>query len=388
MPVVIFAWGFCGLNEGNKDALSPLPFRLELESTATEQPASVSAGMFFTVVTTNKGSVFVCGRGKYGRLGTGDEGDVPKLKRIQFAKDVKIAKVSAGSWHCCAVSYLGRVFSWGHNFKDCVLGRPCNSQNPSASPGLVASLASISIKQVSCGHNFTLACSVHGHVYSWGYGKYGVLGHGNEMNLSVPRRIDALAKVTVTSISAGYAHCGVLTEDGFLYTFGKGDDGALGFGSDLKNKLEPCWVHRLAHLVIVNVSCSKDDGKGHTLALSQRGEVFVWGSNTYGKLGLDGVKSRNEPVKLSKHLFQGRAVVKLCAGNVHNVAITDNGLVYSWGKWKDGILGHANFPSKIFHHKCSLPALVAHVPGDCRAIDHAYENRLFIRLDSSVDSRW
>ncbi|KFD65910.1 hypothetical protein M514_03933 [Trichuris suis] len=369
MPAVVFTWGFCGLNEDNKNAVSPLPFRLHLETSATEQPVSVSAGTFFTVVITNKGNVFVCGRGKYGRLGTGDEDDVPKLKRIQFGKDVKIAEVSAGSWHCCAVSFLGRVFTWGNNFKGCVLGRPCDSQNSFSSPGLVASLSSVTIRQVSCGHNFTLACSADGHVYSWGFGKYGVLGHGNELNLSVPQRIEALAKVIVTSISAGYAHCGAVTDSGFLYMFGKGEDGALGFGKDLKNKLEPCWVHRLAHVIVVDISCSKGDGKGHTLALSHRGELFVWGNNAYGKLGLDGVKCRTEPVKLSKHLFLGRPVVKLCAGSVHNVAITDDGLVYSWGKGTDGILGHANFSSKVSLQHCSLPASVARMPDGCRATD-------------------
>ncbi|KFD65909.1 hypothetical protein M514_21872 [Trichuris suis] len=99
MPAVVFTWGFCGLNEDNKNAVSPLPFRLHLETSATEQPVSVSAGTFFTVVITNKGNVFVCGRGKYGRLGTGDEDDVPKLKRIQFGKDVKIAEVPI--YICC-----------------------------------------------------------------------------------------------------------------------------------------------------------------------------------------------------------------------------------------------------------------------------------------------
>ncbi len=47
---------------------------------------------------------------------------------------------------------------------------------------------------------------------------------------NVPRRIPGLHKVRVSSVSAGYAHVLLLSEDGQLYAAGYNDRGQLGLG--------------------------------------------------------------------------------------------------------------------------------------------------------------
>lgn len=72
----------------------------------------------------------------------------------------------------------------------------------------------------SDGH--TLALTENGHVYSWGDGDYGKLGHGNCVTHKQPERIAGpfLGK-TIKYINAGYRHSAAITDDGRLWTWGK-----------------------------------------------------------------------------------------------------------------------------------------------------------------------
>ena len=45
---------------------------------------------------------------------------------------------------------------------------------------------------VACGHNFTLVVTESGMVFSWGNGKHGVLGHGNENNVARPTLVESI----------------------------------------------------------------------------------------------------------------------------------------------------------------------------------------------------
>lgn len=165
------------------------------------------------------------------------------------------------------MTYLGRLYSWGYNSKHNVLGRDCD-QKFSLTPGLVPSLMMMKIRQVSCGHNFTLVCTKQGETYSWGCGRYGTLGHGTEECQLHPKKIDALNAINVKNVAAGYAHCAVITDDGRAYVFGKGCDGALGLGTDdVSNRSEPVWLQSLISFEIEQISCSKGEHRGHTVEI-------------------------------------------------------------------------------------------------------------------------
>lgn len=54
------------------------------------------------------------------------------------------------------------------------------------------------------------------------------LGHGDLYNLDTPTEVEALAGVKITKIRAGGWHCFALSEFGDLYTWGWNDTGQLG----------------------------------------------------------------------------------------------------------------------------------------------------------------
>ena len=84
----------------------------------------------------------------------------------------------------------------------------------------------------------SLALSADGAVFSFGQGRCGKLGHGDEATEWRPRRVVALEHEHAAGVAAGQQHSLVLTSAGGVYSFGSGFAGKLGHG-DRRNQLAP-----------------------------------------------------------------------------------------------------------------------------------------------------
>ncbi|KAL4707133.1 hypothetical protein ACJJTC_018868 [Scirpophaga incertulas] len=81
---------------------------------------------------------------------------------------------------------------------------------------------------ITCGYEHFMLLTDTGKVYTWGNGRRLQLGHGSLDNLDTPTEVEALAGIKITKIRAGGWHCQVLSEFGDLYTWGWNDTGQLG----------------------------------------------------------------------------------------------------------------------------------------------------------------
>lgn len=139
---------------------------------------------------------------------------------------------------------------------------------------------------------------------------------------------------------------------GGLYTWGAGDEGRLGHESGANCSL-PTRVSSLESVRVVAVAC----GMYHMAARDDQGQVWTWGSGSYGQLGLgEGVESSAVPAVVPIPEMDGEKEVGRCAGiscgASHTVVYTDQGYAYSWGYAGDGQLGHGN------KKRCSVPCRV------------------------------
>ena len=75
---------------------------------------------------------------------------------------------------------------------------------------------------VSAGPGHSLALAADGGVWSWGDGAGGKLGHGDQQNQLLPKKIEAFAGQRVVAVSAGSYHSLAITADGAVFTWGKG----------------------------------------------------------------------------------------------------------------------------------------------------------------------
>ncbi|XP_073837687.1 regulator of chromosome condensation 1 [Musca autumnalis] len=110
---------------------------------------------------------------------------------------------------------------------------------------------------------------------------------------------------------------------------GQGDMGQLGLGDD-DSKFErkrPALLEKIANVVDVKA------GGMHNLVLTHDGRVFSFGCNDEGALGRDSSEEGSEfeprPVDLP-----GK-VLKISAGDSHSACLLEDGRVFAWGSFRD-----------------------------------------------------
>jgi len=123
---------------------------------------------------------------------------------------------------------------------------------------------------VSAGGLHSLALPADGAVWSWGFGDFGRLGHGDEQDHSQPKKIEAFAGRRVVAVSASIEHSLALTADGAVWSWGGGYIAMLGYG-DQQRQLLPKKVEALAGQRVVAVSA----GAWHSLAITSDGALAL-----------------------------------------------------------------------------------------------------------------
>lgn len=155
-------------------------------------------------------------------------------------------------------------------------------------------------------------------VFAIGINNDGMLGTGNLGQVMKPVEVRELRCEQVVDIVAGDGHVLARTQAGKLWQWGRGQV-ADGFVVDIN----PKEVELEANIISVKV------GLEHCLALSAMGLVFNWGGNAYGQLGIGDRVGKQTPVLLEslKNIF----IVQIAAGAHHSLALSDDGRAFGWG---------------------------------------------------------
>ena len=149
--------------------------------------------------------------------------------------------------------------------------------------------------------------------------------------------------LVIQDVHMSKLHTAVLTTDpeSNLYMCGHGPGGRLGTGHERTQFTFACIEGgALSGKKIETVAL----GQNHSLALSDEGEIFSWGSNGYGQLGYSlprtALKDEDPVQDLPRQIFgplKREVVLGVAASRIHSVAYTSSGL-YTWGK-NEGQLG-------------------------------------------------
>ena len=235
----VYSWG----NGGNgRLGLGDLLDRTEACPVATlnnEVVVSVQCGASHSLALTEAGSVYSWGKNTQGQCGHGTADDTvrPQLVRKFDVEEIKIQRLAAGWEHSVALTIEGRLYSWGCGYKDSrrgvippVLGLGHNECR--MTPELISSIDSVKITNITCGWDHCLALDDSGKILSWGSGQNGKLGQGSEDNISIPCYLPAVEHLKFVHISAGCEHSAAFTDDGAVYSWGHGDGGRLGHGNN------------------------------------------------------------------------------------------------------------------------------------------------------------
>ncbi|XP_053317589.1 probable E3 ubiquitin-protein ligase HERC3 isoform X1 [Spea bombifrons] len=279
-----------------------------------------------------------CGQSDFGQLGIIDSStDVLELCMSTFSHANLIKEVACGLKHSVFLLEDGRVYSSGHNG----MGQ-LGQDHGKPEPGHVTALADEHIIHVACGQSHSLALTNQGQLFSWGAGTEGQLGHSTtDASIPVPRLIKKLSQQKIQQVSCGNHHCLALADDGQLYTWGQNNHGQLGLGSGFGSQSSPQRVKSLEGIPLAQVVA----GGYHSFTLSLSGAVFGWGKNSEGQLGLNDEKVRESPCLVKP--LRTHKVVYISCGEGHTAILTKTGGLFTFGAGSYGQLGHDSLHNEI-----------------------------------------
>uniref|UniRef100_A0A8D0ALA4 HECT and RLD domain containing E3 ubiquitin protein ligase 4 n=1 Tax=Sander lucioperca TaxID=283035 RepID=A0A8D0ALA4_SANLU len=284
------------------------------------------------------------GNASYGQLGLGgiDEEIVVEPRKCEFFHGKQVCDVGCGHRHTAFLLEDGTVYTCGCND----LGQ-LGHEKSRKKPEQVVALDAQIILAVSCGESHTLALNDKGLVFSWGQGSDGQLGLNNfEECVRVPRNIKSLSDVQIAQVACGYWHSHALSR-GEVFSWGQNRYGQLGLGINGQSIPTPQIIQSLQGIPFAQISA----GGAHSFALTLSGAVFGWGCNKFGQLGLNDSNDRSFPALLKS--LRSQRVIYISCGEDHTAALTKLRGVFTFGAGGYGQLGHnsANHeinPRKVF----------------------------------------
>ncbi|XP_072832977.1 RCC1 and BTB domain-containing protein 2 isoform X2 [Pogona vitticeps] len=275
---------------------------------------------------TKNDEVFALGTNCSGCLGIGDLQSTIEPRRLDILCGKKITCLSYGSGpHVIAATSEGEVYTWGHNaYSQLGNGTTNNSLVPCQ---ISTNLINKKVIEVACGSHHSVILTSDGEVYTWGYNNSGQVGSGSTANQPIPRRVtSSLQNKIVINIACGQMCSMAVLESGEVYVWGYNGNGQLGLGNS-GNQPTPCRIAALQGIRVKRVVC----GYAHTLVLTDEGQLYAWGANSYGQLGTGNRSNQSYPVPVT--VDKDRIIeIAACHSTHTSAAKTQGSQVYMWGQ--------------------------------------------------------
>lgn len=332
----LYTWGLASSGELGHGGWTPIEVNVprQVSIVAGVRVVDVACGANHTLVVSEEGRLWSCGRGRHGQLGHGNYHDQGPLSPVEALKDIAVASVTAGKAHSMALTKEGSVYSWGDNLLGQLgHGGPALNilsqgdgtlQTGIAYPRKVEALearfqnAPERIISVACGGRHSAALTVCGHLYTWGKGEDGALGLGSRENARVPTRVQLTTRscswgeeasgpdmgLRCVKVACGANHTVVLLHNPSLpvaqvASTGSSSYGQLGHGScDGLLELRPVRALQDCKVPVTDISA----GHEASSATTADGRHFLWGRGEWGQLGSGDERSHWRPVAVNVSL--------------------------------------------------------------------------------------
>ena len=242
------------LGHSNEDKARPARVLGALDG---KQVVAVACGTKHSLALTAAGEVYAFGEGRTLALGQGDSkanADSPAL--VEALQGKHVVEVAAGNGFSVARTKDGEVYSWGSNDYG-QLGQGITKRYNSVGKVVIDE----SVSAISCGDFHVVALADDGRkVYSFGCGGDGRTGLGNTENTAFPQQISGLATEKVVLVAAGGSHSMATTADNKIFTWGKGRNGQLGQGDQIASvaayRTQPVEISSVG--TPISIACGKD----------------------------------------------------------------------------------------------------------------------------------
>jgi len=349
----------CQLGLGHTDRLTSLqPLAFDLP--AAHRIQQVFCGYDHTFVLTSSDEVFGFGRNGKGQLGLGNTDDQRSPQRVHLLCGMSVSKMAAGIDHSLALTKDGEVYSFGGNSNGQLgLGHTTPKEQ---TPQRVPSLCGLGATDLACGKNHTVVMCQDDQLLAFGDNRFGQLGIGGlddalMVVASTPQKVRALSGKGLKQVSCGYNFTLVIANrqqpsvseidststskprrknGGQLFSFGENSYGQLGLGHT-EHTYAPYAV-RLGGPQKSAGCMWAGCGKEHALVLADDDDLYSFGSNLAGQLGL-GITTHCQTTPTRVVGMGGMQIQAAACGKYTGFAYTSSHSLYAWGENTQGELG-------------------------------------------------
>ena len=277
---------------------------------------SLSCGYNFTICVDIHGNLRSFGGNSSGQLGIGKTTDQNSPQKVLNIPPMSF--VSCGHSHSLCISRKQELWSFGSNS----FGELClESINKSESSPKQSKFNDI--VSISCGYCFSMFQTKNGDIYSCGNNLYGKLGIGSRVHQSKPTLLDLPPKII--QFSCGYGNSIFLDKKGTVY--GCGYSKAAGSYGDESMVAKIPIVTRI---IFIATTC------GNTILIDENKCCWSVGNNTFGQSGT-GFES-SEPLMIKG--LENITNISSTGSNCYHVIATDKtGQIFAFGYNNSGQLG-------------------------------------------------
>ena len=337
--IALGSYHTCGIDNGELFCWG-VDFRGQIgngsgSTSAIEAPQKIGSSSSWSVIAAgdthtcgiDNGELYCWGYDSNGQIGNGSgtTSDVEAPQKIGSSSSWSV--IAAGRHHTCGIDN-GELFCWGADSNG-QIGNGSGSTSDVEAPQKIGN--SNTWNAISLGTYHT--CGIdNGVLYCWGGDNFGQLGNGYSSTgiVETPTTLEASSNWAI--IAAGSTHtCGIKNNE--LYCWGRNNDGQLGNSSKAISSIDaPKIVGDSNTWNIIST------GDSYTCGIDN-GELYCWGSNGFGKLGIGSSFSGNIPVP--QKINESNTWTAISAGNSHTCGI-DNGELYCWGRDSNGQVGNGS----------------------------------------------
>ncbi|MCX7747308.1 MAG: fibronectin type III domain-containing protein [Clostridia bacterium] len=290
-------------------------------ATFLKQIKSITQSSNNTYALMEDGTVKAWGANYVGQLGLGDDEERLTPTTIPGLSNVK--EIVVNGYSVLALLNDGTVKAWGRNNSgELGLGFIGDIYSPTTIEGLV------NVRELVFKSSTGFAILNDSSVMAWGTNTTGQLGLGNTDKCMVPKKVDSLSNVDkiYTSGDTSYALC-----KGTLYSWGNNSVGQLGRSTYSAAEYAPGKVSDNVKQLLINWN-------GSLFMITNDGNVYAWGQNSSKYLGLG--SSYTDSYYRYPVQIPNIANAKELFGNIYSTfVLLENGEVWAWGYNSNGQLG-------------------------------------------------
>ncbi|WP_309544719.1 VWD domain-containing protein [Alkalilimnicola ehrlichii] len=321
---------------------------------------SYGAGSSWSYQLTDAGELWTWGSSRDGQLGNGSSQhrSSPALVDLTALGEARMTRIGVGQAHAIALDEENRLWAWGRNTHG-QLGDGTTTHRHAPVAVDLSPLGEARVVSTTGGYMHSLALDDQGRLWAWGYNSRGQLGDGTQEDRSIPVAVDLspLGAARVVTMAAGESYSMALDDHGRVWVWGWNWHGVAGDGSadhdDIRLAPTPVDLLPMGEAQVVSIAAAAR----FNLALDDQGRLWSWGSNYYGTSGNGTTVDSSTPIAVDLTPLGGEHFVAMSAMHNHVVALDSRGRVWAWGRNAGGSVGDGTTDERIVPTETDLAAL-------------------------------